>query len=299
MTDLLPAALPAIVIPAQATSDTGLVDLWLRNYRSPHTRRRYAADARAFLLFADKPLAHVIMADVQAFGATLETRSPATAAARLTGVKSLISFAHRIGYLRFDVAAPLQLPAVQDRLAERIVTEFDMQRMLGLERHPRNATILRTLYSTGLRISELCGLRWRDLLARDEGGQLSVLGKGSKTRPVLLPVSIWDRINQLRGSAGPDAPVFRSRKGGGLQPRQVHDIVKRAAARAKLPGVSAHWFRHSHASHSLDHGWVICVRRQDRVSSFRPLWAIPAYRPQVDTCTSGRVIHPPGTSPRE
>jgi integrase/recombinase XerD len=254
MDDLLPALLPASMIPVQATSDSGMVTLWLGNYRSAHTRRRYDADARSFFAFVAKPLGLVTVRDIQDFGHSLTGGSDATAAARLTGIKSLIKFAHRVGYVPFDAAAPVQLPAVQDRLAERIVTEFDMQRLLGLERHPRNATILRLFYLTGLRISELASLCWRDLTPRDEGGQLSVMGKGSKTRPVLLPVPIWDRINSLRGPAGPDGPVFRSRNGGALRPRQIHDIVKRAAIRAKLPGVSAHWFRHSHASHSLDHG---------------------------------------------
>lgn len=249
---LLPAARPIAVIPPQATSDTGMVTLWLHNYRSAHTRRRYSADASAFFAFTGKPLGLVTVGDIQAFGAGLN-RSDATTAARLTGVKSLIAFAHRVGYIPFDSAAPVQLPAVKDELAQRIISEFDMQRLLGLERHPRNAAILRVLYSTGLRISELCGLRWSDLQVRDEGGQLSVMGKGGKTRSVLLPVSIWDRIFTLRGGSA-DGPVFRSRKGGSLQPRQVHEIVKRAAARAKLPAISAHWFRHSHASHSLDHG---------------------------------------------
>lgn len=254
MDSLLPAVIPIPPIPSQAATDGDLIALWLGNYRSAHTRRRYSADARAFLLFIPVPLRQITLGHVQAFGASLSTGGDATAAARLTGVKSLISFAHRIGYLLFNVAAPLQLPAVQDRLGERIIPEFDMQRLLGLERHPRNATILATLYHTGVRISELCGLCWRDLIPRDEGGQLSVMGKGSKTRPILLRAAIWNRINLLRGPAGPDGPVFRSRNGGPLSPRQVHDIVKRAARRAKLPDVSAHWFRHSHASHSLDHG---------------------------------------------
>jgi site-specific recombinase XerD len=254
MDDLLPAALPAPMIPVQATSDTGMVTLWLGNYRSPHTRRRYNADARSFFAFVDKPLGLVTVRDIQEYGAALSAGGDATAAARLTGIKSLIKFAHRIGYIPFDSAAPIQLPAVRDHLAERIISEFDVQRLLGLERHPRNAAILRLLYVTGLRISEACGLCWGDLTPRDEGGQLSVMGKGGKTRPVLLPVPIWDRINALRGSSGSDGAVFRSRNGGALKPRQMHEIVKRASARAKLPDVSAHWFRHSHASHSLDHG---------------------------------------------
>lgn len=241
-------------LPVQATSDAGMVTLWLNNYRSPHTRRRYATDAASFLAFVGKPLGLVTVRDIQAFGSSGCGPSSATIAARLTGVKSLIAFAHRVGYIPFDSAAPVQLPAVKDALAQRIISEFDMQRLLGLERHPRNAAVLRLLYASGLRISELCGLVWSDLTERDEGGQLSVMGKGGKTRSVLLPPSIWDRLQSLPRREGGAGPVFRSRNGGALQPRQVHDIVKRACTRAKLPAASAHWFRHSHASHSLDHG---------------------------------------------
>ena len=73
------------------------------------------------------------------------------------------------------------------------------------------------------------------------------MGKGGKTRPVLLPASLWTRLQALRGPrATPTDPVFLSRKGGPLQPRQLHDIVKNACRRVGLPNVSAHWFRHSH-----------------------------------------------------
>ncbi len=61
--------------------------------------------------------------------------------------------------------------------------------------------------------------------------------------------------SQLR-PADSDAPVFRSREGGGaLDPSQVHRIVKIAAKRAGLlDAVSAHWLRHAHVSHALDRG---------------------------------------------
>jgi integrase/recombinase XerD len=242
-------------VPPQATSDTGIVEIWLGNYRSPATRRRYASDAALFLAFVAKPLGRVTVGDIQAFaGRDRGCSSPATVAARLTGVKSLIAFAHRVGYIPFDPAATVQLPAVRDTLATRIISESDVQRIFGLERDPRNAAILRLLYASGLRISELCSLKWADLTPRDEGGQLTVMGKGGKTRSVLLPSSIWQRLLDLRSGLDASAPVFPSRKGGSLRPRQVHDIVKSACARAKLPAASAHWFRHSHASHSLDHG---------------------------------------------
>lgn len=256
--DLLPSS-SLTAIPPQATSDDGMVELWLGNYRSAHTRRRYAADARAFRAFAAKPLREVTVRDIQAFGASL-AGSSGTTACRLSGVKSLIGLAHRLGYIPFDTAAPVQLPAVRDGLVERILTEFEVQQLLGLERRPRDGALLRLMYSAGLRISEVCGLRWRDFVERDDAGQISVFGKGSKLRIILLPAPIWTRVVALRGDAEPDDPVFRSRKGGGLKPRQVHDIVKRAARRAKLPvSVSAHFLRHSHASHALDRGAPVHV----------------------------------------
>jgi site-specific recombinase XerD len=251
---------PLPTIAPQASSDDDMVALWLGNYRSPNTRARYAADASAFRAFTAKPLRHVNVRDIQEFAAGLTGLSDSTIAARLTGVKSLISLAHRLGYIPFDVGAPVQLPAIKDTLAERIMSEWDIQRMLGLERHPRNAAILRLLYSAGLRISELCGLRWRDLTARDDAGQLNVFGKGGKTRVILLPAPIWNRVAALQGNAGPDDAVFRSRQGGPLNRSQVHRIVKTAAKRAKLSGsVSAHYLRHSHASHALDRGAPVHV----------------------------------------
>lgn len=74
--------------------------------------------------------------------------------------------------------------------------------------------------------------------------------------------TLWDRIDILRGDAGPDDPVFRSREGGALDPSQVHRIMKDAAKRAKLPAeVSAHWLRHAHASHALTRGCPVHVVR--------------------------------------
>jgi integrase/recombinase XerD len=83
--------------------------------------------------------------------------------------------------------------------------------------------MLRLIYGAGLRISEVCGLCWRDMQARNEGdGQATVYGKGGKTRVILLPPGPWRLLVELRGEAGPDAPVFRSAKGGALDPSQVH-----------------------------------------------------------------------------
>ena len=55
------------------------------------------------------------------------------------------------------------------------------------------------------------------------------VGKGGKTRAVLLSANTWRTLMSLRGAAGPDAPVFLSREGGALDPTQVRRIVKATA----------------------------------------------------------------------
>lgn len=234
--------------------DNRLIDIWLHG-KSPRSQRAYAADVAAFLAFVRKPLREVTVGDVQAFQDALSGLATASQARRISAVKSLVTFGHTLGYLPFNVAAPVKAPAIKQTLAERILDEDSVLSMIHGEDSPRNRAILRFLYLGGCRISEVCGLRCRDLKARDEAGQVTVFGKGGRTRVVLLKPSAWRDLAALIVD-DPDAPLFRSREGGGaLDPSQVHRIVKKAAARAGLPdAVSAHWLRHAHVSHALDHG---------------------------------------------
>ncbi len=205
------------------------------------------------------------MADVQSYAASIQHQAPASIGRRLTAVKSLFKFGHGIGFLIFDVAAPVQLPAIEDTLAAKIMSEWDVQQLLGRETRPRNTALLRLIYGAGLRISEACGLRWRHFTPREDAGQIAVFGKGGKTRIVLLPKALYDRVYAMRADADADDPVFRSRQGGGaaLTPQQVHNIVKSAAKRAGLsPAISAHYLRHSHCSHALDRGAPVHVVQQ-------------------------------------
>jgi len=264
-------------IPPQAHDDETMLRLWL-NGKAAHTQRAYAADVNAFLAHIGRPLRTATVGDVQAYAATVVHLAPVSRARKLGSVKSLLSFAHRLGYVAFNVGAPVRLPAVKETLAERIISEGDVHRLLALEANPRNHALLRLLYVAGLRISEACNLRWRDLAARDEAGQITIMDKGGKTGAILLPTSVWRELALLRGDAGADAPVFLSAKGGHLDPVQVHRIVKAAAARAGMPpAVSAHWLRHAHASHALDRG--------------APIHLVQTTLRHSSVATTGRYLH--------
>lgn len=239
----------------QAETDERLVELWLHG-RSSHTQRSYALAWRLLAQYVAKPLRAITLGDLQGFADALASgaNGEGTRNRRLSAIKSLFAFAHRIGYLALDVGRPLRLPKCRETLSERILSEDEVSRILSSERQPRNRIMLELLYMSGVRVSELCGLRRKDLQERRGGGQITVYGKGGKTRSILLPNSTWIALMPLCDGSAPDEPVFKSRKGGSLDPSQVFRIVQSAAKRAGISkNVSCHWLRHAHASHALDH----------------------------------------------
>ena len=264
----------------QAASDEQLIDLWVHG-RSEHTQRAYRIDAMQLMAWTGKSLHATTLADLQSYADRVESLglAPATRHRKLSVVKSLFSFAHRIGYLPFDTAKPLKLRGFRDALSERILDESQVQRMIALEPHTRNRTILMLLYGAGLRVSEMCGLKWKHLQPRGRSGQATVFGKRNKTRTILLPHSVWTALAALREGASDDAPVFPSRRRGrGLGAAQVTRIVRKAADRAGIPKrVTSHWLRHAHASHALD--------RQ------APIHLVQQTLGHASVATTGRYLH--------
>ena len=108
--------------------------------RSPHTQRAYRADSNRFRAFVDCQLPAVTLGDLQAFADELEEQllDPASRARKLAAVKSLLAFGHQLGYLPFDVGRPLKLPPRKDTLAERILDEADVHRLVALETNRRD-----------------------------------------------------------------------------------------------------------------------------------------------------------------
>ena len=271
-----------------AETDGRLIGLWLHG-KSVATVEAYRSDLAKFLDFtAGKPLRSVTLADVQEFADFLsELLAPASQARILAALKSLFAFGHQVGYLPFDVGRPVKLPARRDERAERILSADDVHAMIAHAKKGRDRALVRALYIGGLRVTETVDLRTRDLVTRDDGrgGQLAVFGKGSKTRPVLVPRSLFEELSALALSC-PDAPLFRSQKkspDGGPRPitaRQAERIIKATAKKAGLKNaseVSPHWLRHAHASHAMDRGAKIHL--------------VQATLGHSDISTTGRYLH--------
>jgi site-specific recombinase XerD len=229
------------VLP-EGTSDDQLIAMWLHD-KSNSTQEEYTRDVGQFREYVSVPLKRLTLPDLQAYVDELKLLDikPATIARRLKSIKSLLSFAQRTGYIRYNIGTMVKVPKLKKTLAERIMTEAQVFTLLAKETNPRNHALLRLLYASGIRVSEVCDLCWEDVQPRDNTGQITVFGKGEKTRTVLLTPDTSSELLTLHNDAMPGSvPVFRSRGGASgkagrkLDPSQVTRIVEAAACRAGI-----------------------------------------------------------------
>jgi integrase/recombinase XerD len=244
-------------------SDYDLVEVWLAGRPATTTRAYRREIDRLSAWLGPKPLSDVTLSDLRSYADTLKGFSARSQGLAIAAVKGFYTFHCRSETLSANPATFLKAPRIPSDLAERILTEDDTKRLLaGAELV--EGVMLRLLYLAGLRASELCGLRWGDIVEARDGGRLMITGKGNKRRKVLIPADLYgDLLALMPDDAGPEKPVFRAERGTGhLGPRQLLRIVKRAAAAAGLSDkISCHWLRHCHASHAIDAGAAITLVR--------------------------------------
>lgn len=257
---------PTRVKLADCDSDRQLIELWLHD-KAAHTAAAYRRDIEEFRWFLeDKPLNRVMLNELMMYADALEQqgRKPATIHRKMSTVKSVLTYGLRIGYLTVNVGSAFKLQKLEDTLSDRILSESQVLRLIDGAVADRDKILLRFLYETGCRCSELVNLTWNNLTVREYGGQVRIFGKGGKTRNVLVTKELWDSLQKLRKKRLGNSPVFASFKSGKkLSRSDVNDIVAKAAERAGIPGnVSPHWLRHAHASHSIERGCPIHLTQQ-------------------------------------
>ena len=243
--------------------------LRLEKSLSPHTQDAYLRDLEKLLHFLDEEgtgFLDTTLDDLHRFAAGLHDVGihPRSQARILSGVKSFFHFLVMADYLENDPSQLLESPKIGFKLPE-VLTIDEIDRIIGAvdlskNEGQRNRAILETLYSCGLRVSELCSLKISNLYF--EEGFIKVEGKGSKQR--LVPISPravkeirnWfiDR-NQGKIKPGFEDYLFLARWGNSLSRIMVFHLIKELAAKAGIEkNISPHTFRHSFATHLLEGG---------------------------------------------
>ncbi|HET6771858.1 MAG TPA: site-specific tyrosine recombinase [Acidimicrobiales bacterium] len=243
--------------------------------RARSTLAAYRRDARRWWRWLQAhgvDLAEVGEGDIGAYVGELRSGdlAPATVARAVVSVRSLHRFLADEGRAPADPGAHVETPRVPAGLPKAL-SEDEVAALLGavVGDEPvarRDRAILEVLYGTGLRISELVGLRLGDLDL--ESALLRALGKGSKERVVpvgrhaVAALADWlgpsgrPRLEPERWARRGDADaVFLNRRGGRLTRQGAWLVVTRWGAEVGLEGkLTPHVLRHSCATHMLDHG---------------------------------------------
>ena len=244
--------------------------LLLEKSLSPNTLEAYMDDAVKLLDYlydCGIELTSVTLDDLHGFAAAMGDIgiAPRSQARIISGIKSLFKYLCLDGYIEADPSELLEAPKMGRHLPDvlsvaeidSIIAQIDLSQREG----QRNRAMIETMYSCGLRVSELCSLRMEDLFL--EEGFIRVTGKGSKQR--LVPIS-GRAVKEIRNylsdrchvdiKSGSEPFLFLSlRRGRPLSRIMVFDIVKDLTAKAGIKKtVSPHTFRHSFATHLLEGG---------------------------------------------
>lgn len=180
--------------------------------------------------------------------------SPASRNRKSATLKSFFSWAYQEGLTRKDLSELIHGPKVPRRLPHFLSVDEVQSLLRSLDEESAPTTeraLLLLLYGGGLRVSEACGLIWKQV--DFEQSRVRVKGKGSKERWVPLPAMVMDCLKQLRKESPESRQAESSLYGAqGLSSRQAYEWVRRRGVAAGLHHrLHPHALRHSYATHLL------------------------------------------------
>lgn len=232
---------------------------------SPHTVKNYAVDLHEFMALVDgKKATELDYLDVRKFLSHLRDKgySKSSVSRKLACLRSFFKFLLRENLILKNPASGIATPKREKKLPSFLEVE-EIERLMtaasGSSIHEsRDRALLETLYSSGLRVSELVGLNPEDtdLL----GGVLRVRGKGKKERMVPIgrkaQTAVEAYLEKRKSDPGKAAgALFLNKNGTRLTDRSVRRILLKYARRAEIQKqISPHTLRHSFATHLLDRG---------------------------------------------
>lgn len=246
-----------------------------RNY-SPHTVAAYEDDLNHFRAYIERcaegsalNVGGVDHATIRAYLGELLAGgfSRSTAARKLACLKSFFKYLQRTGVVKANPTALVSTPRLEKRLPQYLDEETVGRLMAQPDRTTpegiRDAAILELIYSTGMRLGELLGLREHDIDLRQQ--TVKVLGKGSKERIIPIGAPACDAIREYIGIRGEFARrvrggeeplmLFITLRGKPMSPKGVNLLMNRYIGRvSEIEKRSPHVLRHSCATHLLNRG---------------------------------------------
>lgn len=245
--------------------------LWLEDGLSRNTLDSYRRDLRKFYDWLEKQRDASILdashGDIQGYLAHLfveQKAKPSSTGRNISSLKRLYRYLLRQGRITSDPTLQIDTPKLPRNLpkslteqdVELLLAAPDVQAPLGL----RDRTMFEVLYATGLRVSELVGLRIAQVSM--DMGVVRVMGKGSKERLVPLGEEALDWLRRYLAEGRPlllsgkiSDDLFVTARGEGMTRQMFWYLIKKHAQQGGLhKPLSPHTLRHAFATHLLNHG---------------------------------------------
>ncbi len=247
--------------------DLFLDSVWVESGLSKNTLAAYGSDLKIFVQWLKvKPLLEVVESDITLF---LDSRykqgvGTRSSARILSSLRRFFGYLHREGDITIDPTVLIEAPHIGRVLPESL-SETDVDLLLDAPEITdvlgfRDKVMLELLYATGLRVSELIGLKFEQVNFRQ--GFVRVMGKGDKERLVPFGEQAMEWMTQYMTGARmailSDRQcnyLFITKRGSGMTRQAFWHIIKRYANKAGIKkSLSPHTLRHAFATHLLNHG---------------------------------------------
>lgn len=245
------------------------VDYMIGEQKSSNTITAYSKDVQQMLDTIGKPESSITYADLLNWKSSISGMASASVNRKIVAVSGYFKFLHDVEIIKSNPAANLKSVKVHNK--EKLpMSREDIAKMLNACSSNRQKAMLYTLGTTGLRVSELTGLGYKQYRDR-VGNQIVITGKGNKQRVVFLNPETVEAINLYirterranRWAADCDY-LFASSQGGKVDANNFDKTLKALARKAGIKNadeVSAHTFRHSFACILSENGTSMDVIR--------------------------------------
>lgn len=231
--------------------------------RSENTIRSYAHDIKCLEIWfketSGESITSITTPDLKDYKQYLQTTlkmKPKSINRKIACLSSLFDWAESNNIIKHQIKMPALAKEVtpEPRWLEK--SEYRrLLRQLDLVNNPRNKAIILLMLNTGLRVSELCGLKWENIKITPRNGELTVKGKGDKYRTIPINKEARDCLLDLgyKSHIGSSEHILVGQRGN-LTPRGIQFVLKDVAYQAKIDELSPHVLRHTFCKNLANHG---------------------------------------------
>jgi site-specific recombinase XerD len=214
--------------------------VWVRRHKDPRKLVIYDKEFQRARLDTDVTVSEILIQDYLSHITSLHTYRPKTVHRILSTLSSFYRFLMIQGIVEINPLSTVERPRIKQE--ELIYLKHNQViRLLESIEDPRDRLIIRTIYATGVRVSELCSMNIEDIDFEDH--TIKIQGKGGKIRTVFIDDETLSEIRQYIDDRT-DGPLFLGQQGKHLSARTIQYIFRQYTPR----GITPHKIRHSYAS---------------------------------------------------